>query len=241
MKIKINPFSTNVAEWFIRLRWISGKILMDLIGSAGLTHRIINNSTFPPSRAAFHIAHLSFPHKGMMTIYQDFDHLTFKSAAVGESWPLQTVNICKCWKQDARVQTGGTLLTSPPPTPVFTCLLAWARRLPDRSPASEGLRVPARRSGPLSLMPRLARGPCGSTRQITPPLSHHFCWQNCSPPHYFALSGSTLHPARVLQDPPLPTAPLTCTCLCCSTKLFCFFFFQLPGVNFSTLAQVGTV
>lgn len=36
-------------------------------------------------------------------------------------------------------------------------LLARARRLCDGSPASEALRVPARRSGPLSLMPRLMR------------------------------------------------------------------------------------
>ncbi|XP_067335781.1 G patch domain-containing protein 2-like isoform X3 [Channa argus] len=50
-----------------------------------------------------------------------------------------------------------------------------AKRLRDRSPASEARHVPARRSGPLSLMPRLARGPYGSTRQITLPLSHHFC------------------------------------------------------------------
>lgn len=178
----------------------------------------------------------------MTIIHQDFDHWMFKSAEFVKSWPLRTVNICKCWKQDARVETTTALLTSPPPTPVFTCLLAWARRLCDRSPASEGLRVPARRSGPLSLMPRLARGPCGSTRQITPPLSHHFCWQNCSPPHYFALSGSTLHPARVLQDPnpppppPHPHLPV----LLHQTFLF-FFFLQSLEVDFNILEHVVTV
>lgn len=169
----------------------------------------------------------------------------FKSAAFVESRPLQTVNICKCRKPDVRVETGAALLTSPPPTPVFTCLLAWARRLRDRSPASEGLRVPARRSGPLSLMPRLARGPCGSTRQITPPLSHHFCWQNCSPPHYFALSGSTLHPAPVLQDPP-PPVPLppplhpTPAPACAAPPNFCGFSQSLEA-DFSTLAQIVPV
>lgn len=92
------------------------------------------------------------------------------------------------------------------------CLLAQARRLRDRSPASQARHVPARRSGPLSLMPRLVRGPYGSTRQITLPLSHHFCWQKCSPPHYFALSGSTPHLACVLQTPPSPLSPPAPAC-----------------------------
>lgn len=107
------------------------------------------------------------------------------------------------------------LLVSPATFPlpsVFMCLLAQARRLRDRSPASEARHVPARRSGPLSLMPRLVRGPYGSTRQITLPLSHHFCWQKCSPPHYFALSGSTPHPACVLQNPPSPLSPPAPAC-----------------------------
>lgn len=88
---------------------------MDLIGSAGLTRRIINNSTFPPFPATFYTAHLSCLHKGMTIINQDFDHLMFKSEAFVESQPIQTVNICKCLKQDARVETGAALL--PPPNP----------------------------------------------------------------------------------------------------------------------------
>lgn len=87
--MKINAFSTNVGEWFIRQRGISGKILMDLIGSAGLTHRIINNSTFTPPPAAFYTAHLSCLHKEMKTITRDFNHLK-KANLFG------TVNICIC-------------------------------------------------------------------------------------------------------------------------------------------------
>lgn len=64
------------------------KILMDLIGSAGLTHRIINNSTFTPPPAAFYTAHLSCLHKGMKIITQDFNHLMIKSAPFEESQPL---------------------------------------------------------------------------------------------------------------------------------------------------------
>lgn len=129
-------------------------------------------------------------------------------------WPHQTVQrvICTCWKVPhvgAHVEASAAASRLPS---VFVCPLARARRLRDRSPASEALRVPARRSGPLSLMPRLVQGPCGSTRQITLPLSHHFCWQKCSPPHYFALSGSTPHPARVLQKPQSPPSPPAPAC-----------------------------
>ncbi|XP_039992461.1 G patch domain-containing protein 2-like isoform X3 [Xiphias gladius] len=78
--------------------------------------------------------------------------------------------------EGAHVETSPSVSPAASPLPsVFMCLLARARWLRDRSPASEARRVPARRSGPLSLMPRLVRGLYGSTRQITLPLSHHFC------------------------------------------------------------------
>ena len=46
----------------------------------------------------------------------------YNSAVFVASWPLQTQNICKCWKQDARVETGTALLTPPAPSPQHACL-----------------------------------------------------------------------------------------------------------------------
>lgn len=86
---------------------------------------------------------------------------------------------------------------------------------------------------PLSLMPRLVRGPRGSTRQITLTLSHHLCWQKCSPPHYFALSGSTPQPALVLQTPPPPArSPPAPVCVAEPNFQSGFFFSCCSRVSF---------
>lgn len=102
-KAKMNRWKD--ADGFNRLSWSH-------------THRIINNSTSTPPPVGFYTAHLSCLHKWLNIINQDFNHLMFKSAPFEESRPLQTVNICKRWKQDARVQSGAAPLISPPtPTP----------------------------------------------------------------------------------------------------------------------------
>lgn len=167
----------------------------------------------------------------------DLSSVTYFQMFIFSLWfisQLCTKSICWCY-MGAQVEASPAVSSAFAPLPsVFMCPFAWARRLCDRSPAPEARHVPARRSDPLSLMPRLARGPYGSTRQITLPLSHHFSWQKCSPPHYFALSFSTPQPALVLQPPPIspasPPAPAF-ACLRCSTKLSRWGFAAAGGLN----------
>ncbi len=86
---------------------------------------------------------------------------------------------------------------------ILLFILAQQPPCSDRSPASKVRVFLPGGPPPPSLMPAPVWGPYGSTRQITPALSHCFCWQNCSPPQYFALRRFTPHPRASFKSPPL--------------------------------------